>query len=114
MENSKWSKNWEHFNWDEVAVKLEKAKQSGPISWKEHPDIGITAEEFLEYLDWLREEKSLLEWQYLTMGFLEKSGVPKEEIYEVFADPKKQAALANKIKDMVREHLQIEDKLEDK
>ncbi len=60
MESSKWSRDWRQFDWDVVIKKFDQAERAGALYREKNPDIGISAEEFLEYLDWLRECDSLL------------------------------------------------------
>ena len=101
MESSKWSRDWRQFDWDEVIKKFDQAERTGALYREKNPDIGISAEEFLEYLDWLRECDSLLFWQLLMKRFMEENGVPKETVNEVLKDSGKRELLAAQIREMV-------------
>lgn len=47
----KWSRDWAAFDWSQVIEKLEEMKEGDDVG----QDMGISREEFLEYLDWLKE-----------------------------------------------------------
>lgn len=47
-----WSHNWETFNWDAVKEKLDYFGSTGGAG---SIDLGISRDEFLEYLDWLSQ-----------------------------------------------------------
>jgi len=53
--SKKWSKDWGNFDWGEVEKKLRQAERDLSTSKdnREHYDIGISKEEFIEYLQWL-------------------------------------------------------------
>lgn len=54
MDNTKkWSKDWANFDWSQVKDKIaEMEKKEGEE--RDGYDVGISRDEFLEYLDWLR------------------------------------------------------------
>lgn len=47
----KWSRDWEKVNWSEIDEKIQMNEIGD-----EKVDVGITAEEFIEYMKWLRIE----------------------------------------------------------
>lgn len=66
-----WSRDWTQFDWSQVKRKLE-AMQEGDE--KAGHGVGITREEFLEYLNWLRQNdndgyyKAVLSMQLAEIG----------------------------------------------
>lgn len=74
MKNTrKWSRDWSEFDWEPVMAKLKEMKEKGAD--KADYDVGISREEFLEYLDWLNQTdeegyyKAVLSIQLSEMGF---------------------------------------------
>lgn len=70
----KWSRDWSTFDWDEIERKMD-ALQAGDAD----VSLGITREEFQEYLSWLSIYDPELFDSFLTMQQLKKA---EEQIYE--------------------------------
>lgn len=51
-DNRKWSRDWENFDWTKVRENISIIL-SGNDGDKSGIDVGMSREEFLEYLDWL-------------------------------------------------------------
>lgn len=83
MSDKKWSRDWSKMDWNEVERKLDE-QMANP---KKDGDIGITAEEFWEYLSWLEEEDME---EYLRITFflkLYELGVSAKEAEYWFRNP---------------------------
>ena len=68
MDNSKWSRDWKNFDWDKVIKNLNDLDESMQNQKKGESNIGISIEEFKEYLDWLWENDP----DYFRLFLLEK------------------------------------------
>ena len=72
MKDKEWSRDWAAFDWSQVKQKLESMKEGDE---KAGHDVGMSREEFLEYLDWLKESdiegfyKAILSIRLSEMGF---------------------------------------------
>ena len=72
--NKKWSRDWADFDWSPVIEKLVAMKEGDDDAGYDS-DVGISREEFLEYLSWLKETdiegfyKAVLGIQLSEMGF---------------------------------------------
>lgn len=75
-----WSRDWEHFDWEQVREKLcgaETDRQEENPSDKS--DIGITLDELKEYFEWLYDTQPELYFKVILYMALVKAGVPHEE-----------------------------------
>lgn len=77
MSNTKrWSRDWANFDWAQVKKKIAAVEEAGG-GFEDGCDIGISKEEFLEYLDWLNQNykegyyKAVLSIHLARMGFNE-------------------------------------------
>lgn len=77
MQNiNKWSHDWENFDWSAVKQKLEELRKKEGDENRDY-DVGISREEFLEYLEWLEQtdkegySKAVLSIKLGEMGFSE-------------------------------------------
>lgn len=80
--STKWSKDWKEFDWESVKEKLaiaenKLAKNEGT---KEELDIGITLDEFTEYLRWFAEDSPEEYDRLLLYIALKQKGVEDEQI----------------------------------
>lgn len=74
QDGRKWSRDWADFDWTQVKKRFEEmeGKKDGE---KAVFDVGISRDEFLEYLDWLSQNdmegfyKAVLGIQLAEMGF---------------------------------------------
>lgn len=89
MDEKQWSRDWNAVNWNEIRQKLnfaEKVKAEGQkIGQKIKPDIGITKDEFEEYMCWLCETNPEDFEKIIFMMSLRETGMSMEEA-EYFAD----------------------------
>ena len=87
--SAKWSKDWNDFDWEIVKEKLEVAEKelAQDEGSKEKYDIGITLEEFEEYLQWFAEQ-SPEEYDKLILYIaLKQSGVEEQQIGFLLSHP---------------------------
>lgn len=78
-----WSRDWEHFNWEEVREKLcvaEKKHQEGKEV--EQSDVGISIDELKEYFEWLYEIQPERYYRIILYMTLVQAGIPPEEAEE--------------------------------
>ncbi len=83
MSDKKWSRDWSKMDWNEVERKLDEQIDNP----EKDADIGITADEFWEYLSWLEEEDME---EYLRIKFflkLYEVGVSAKEAEYWFEHP---------------------------
>lgn len=91
--SKKWSRDWSEFDWNVMRTRLEEAevnKADGVV------DIGITLDEFVEYLQWLMENEPE---QYCTVMLsmkLKESGVPMENVEYWLSHPKEFGEVVNR------------------
>ncbi len=89
MDERKWSRDWNSVDWNEIRQKLnlaEKAEAEGRrIGQKIKPEIGITKDEFEEYMRWLCETNPEDFEKVIFMMSLREAGMSIEEA-EYFAD----------------------------
>lgn len=82
MEKKEWSRDWSQFDWEDVRQKLAKISIPEEGKRKEHPgeipDIGITLEELVEYLQWLNLEDPEEYWKKMMTLKLWESGMGLE------------------------------------
>ena len=75
-----WSKDWEHFDWEQVREKLyraEEQRQEGNAAQK--PDLGITLDELKEYFEWLYETHPELYFKTMIYMVLVQAGISPDE-----------------------------------
>ncbi len=92
----KWSRDWGRFEWGEVEkrlVKAEKRKGRGNVY-----DVGISHEEFLEYLDWLRENSLTQYYEIILSLQLEECGLSDKEAAFCLKHPDVLRMVLDKIK----------------
>lgn len=87
MQNiNKWSHDWENFDWSAVKQKLEELRKKEGDENRDY-DVGISREEFLEYLEWLKQTdkegyaKAVLSIKLGELGF------PEGQIEELIKHP---------------------------
>lgn len=87
MQNiNKWSHDWENFDWSAVKQKLEELRKKEGDENRDY-DVGISREEFLEYLEWLKQtdkegySKAVLSIKLGELGF------PEGQIEELIKHP---------------------------
>ena len=87
MQNiNKWSHDWENFDWSAVKQKLEELRKKEGDENRDY-DVGISREEFLEYLEWLKQTdkegyaKAVLSIKLGELGF------PEGRIEELIKHP---------------------------
>lgn len=72
-DKKQWSRDWANFDWARVVNRLEGLDKEG--GGKDDYDIGISKEEFVEYLDWLHQTnkegyyKAVLGMRLSELGF---------------------------------------------
>ncbi|MGN0315904.1 MAG: hypothetical protein ACI4EG_14090 [Fusicatenibacter sp.] len=76
----KWSRDWSTFDWEEIEQKMD-AIQSG----RTDVELGITREEFQEYLGWLNIHEPELFDTFLALQQLKAA---EEQLYEKEKDRK--------------------------
>lgn len=85
----KWSIDWGNFDWETVLKKLElvekELEQNGGD--KKLYDIGITEEQFEEYLQWLHENAPEEHGRFVMYVLLREKGVEEEDIEFCLAHP---------------------------
>lgn len=84
--NKKWSRDWLNFDWTKVRDNMA-AVLSGNEEAKSHLDIGISKEEFLEFLDWLRENHIKEYHQIILMKQLSDMGLEDDLVEYYVAHP---------------------------
>lgn len=75
----KWSRDWEHFDWEQVRTKIceaEKKHREGKTADK--PDIGISSDELIEYFDWLYDTQPELFFKTILSMMLVQAGMTAE------------------------------------
>ena len=87
MQNiNKWSHDWGNFDWSAVKQKLEELRKKEGDENRDY-DVGISREEFLEYLEWLEQTdkegyaKAVLSIKLGELGF------PEGRIEELIKHP---------------------------
>lgn len=85
----KWSRNWKDFDWKAVEEKCSGLDFSHKADHETQYDVGITEEEFYEYLEWAKENAQE-EYDFLFLcSRLMKCGMQPDEIIARLTDLKK-------------------------
>lgn len=86
---SKWSRDWENFNWEAVREKIERAEEElkQGVGNKEEYDIGITAEQFVEFLQWFQENAPEEYNRFVVYMILREKGLEEQEITFCLSHP---------------------------
>lgn len=94
--NKKWSREWEYFKWEEVEKKLAEVEKE---EYRNNGyDVGITNEEFIEFLDWLHENRPGQYYKILLALQLTECGLSDEETTFWLAHPEKLKEILDKIR----------------
>lgn len=72
-----WSRDWSKMEWKNIKEKLVDIDNL-PEEEKKLTDIGITHDEFVEYLEWLAENEPEEYWKSIFSLKLRELGVPIE------------------------------------
>lgn len=87
MENmKKWSKDWANFDWSRVKDKI-KEMEGKEGDEKAGYDVGISRDEFLEYLDWLNLNDNEGYYKVALSIQLAEMGLNESEIEWLVAHP---------------------------
>lgn len=77
----KWSEDWENFDWEIVREKLKAVKKEfGDTAEGKKQDVGITAEQFKEFLQWLQENEPEEYDNLILYMILRERGMEKQDI----------------------------------
>lgn len=74
-----WSRDWAKMDWKEIKEKLSELDNMTPEE-REQADIGITLDDFVEYLDWQGENEPEEYWKSIFTLKLRELGVPMEKV----------------------------------
>lgn len=90
-DTGKWSMDWKNFNWELVFEKIEIAENELKRRGEDKKlfDIGITEEQFEEYLQWLYENNPEEYRKLMLYKILKEEGVKKQDIEFCLARPEK-------------------------
>ncbi|MBE5945517.1 MAG: hypothetical protein E7259_01095 [Lachnospiraceae bacterium] len=78
----KWMKDWENFDWKPIKEALDKKEREG----LEDMDIGITFEEFLDFLAWLGANDKATLSKLMLVYKLVDIGLPLEHAFVFVSD----------------------------
>ena len=81
-----WSRDWAGFDWTQVVEKLEKMKGKERDD-KAGYDVGISREEFLEYLEWLNRNDKEGYYRAVLSIQLSEIGLDDGQIETLVAHP---------------------------
>lgn len=85
-DNKKWSRDWANFDWTMVRDNMANML-SGKEEAKSHLDIGISKEEFLEFLDWLMENHIEEYYKVILIKQLTEMGLEDDLVEYYVAHP---------------------------
>ena len=99
----KWMKDWENFDWEPVKEALDKKEKEGIKDM----DVGITIDEFLDFMGWLLvHDKAMFSKLMLSMQLVEM-GLSMEQALYVARNEELQeeilVLLENKLREMGKE-----------
>lgn len=87
MEKRRWSRDWEKVEWDSIREKLTKVGKVQLNQENAKEDIGISREEFVEYIEWLYENKEKEFWTVMLGLRLCEMGVEPDTAYSMCENP---------------------------
>lgn len=97
--DKKWSRDWENFDWKTVIEKCAGLQLSQETDCKEQYDLGITKEEFFEYVQWT-QENAPDEYRFMILCLqLMERGMSQDELIYCLTDMDKLEQAITKIKE---------------
>lgn len=85
-DNRKWSRDWANFDWMKVRNNMAIIL-SGNAGNGSDVDIGISKEEFLEFLDWLMENHTEEYYKLILVKQLTRMGLEEDLVEYYVAHP---------------------------
>lgn len=87
-DKEKWSRDWAHFDWENVNKKVAEMDEELEVHDKGQIDLGITVDEVREYSQWLKENSPLDYYRALMYVDLKRVGIPEYyiEFWQLYPD----------------------------
>lgn len=87
MKNTKkWSRDWANFDWSQVKEKITEMEGKEGDEKAGH-DVGISRDEFLEYMDWLNQNDKEGYYKAVLSIQLAELGLNENQIEALMAHP---------------------------
>lgn len=94
----KWSRDWESINWNEIKKRMNEVDMMLEENSGYKADIGISRDEFVEYMDWLIENEPDNFWKAILAMRLNEMGIDINIIDKICNDSVLRIEAINMIK----------------
>lgn len=87
-DTKKWSRDWADFDWSQVKKRIAEMQEKERDE-KSGYDVGISRNEFLEYLDWLRQNDREGYYKAVLSIQLSEIGLDESQVETLVSHPDK-------------------------